>query len=324
MENKSVKLATDFVVTNAANFVNADPTKTLMEVILDGKGTKDVFSFETGVKYYKITPYLSDAAVDVSNGLLSGGTGSGSTTIVDVSLGSSLLKIFETYTKGAIDKKVVGLLAKKGSDNSELPLSEFILAMKGKALHAKNENLIWQSTAGATTNIGAGVLQQCIDASGTSLTVAYAATAFSGLTDASILKIVNAFPAKVAASLPELIDQTTILAMSPGQFQAYARAQYGLNGTILNTNLKTGEVMTELQIPGTNVTAWSCVGLNGSNQMVLSRPENIIVAYDLESEDEEMNLLYNPFDFRHELSAQYKLGAKIVNTAKVITCYNLT
>jgi len=314
MENKNVKLTTDFVTTAASDFTSADPNKVLQYVILEGKGTKDFFSSETGVKYNKHISIISDADVDVSTGDISGyNTGSGSTTVQDVSLVNVQLKIFETYTKSALDAKILGL-TEPGSDPAKLPLQDLIVDLKAKTLHAANEKMIWQSNT--TNEIGDGILEQLKDAS-TYKSAGFGDTAFTGMFDSSILHYMKLAKESVQSNLPQYINSEMICAMSPANFAAYSGAVYGVSGT-QDRNAIDGKPMTEMYIPGTNIKAVSTIGLNGSNEIVISAPDNIIVNYDLEGEDEIASMIYNPYAFRYELGLNYKLGVKVVNCAAVV------
>ena len=73
-----------------------------------------------------------------------------------------------------------------------------------------------------------------------------------------------------------------------------------------------------MYVPGTNVKSVGFAGLNGSNQIVISHPMNIIEVVDLVDESDFLSFQWNPFARWHELAAQYKLGVKVVDATKVI------
>lgn len=310
-------MATNFNVTGLADFVAADPQKVLSLVVLDGIGTKDYFDIETGVKFRTKIPNLTNADVDISTGIIAGyNTGSGGVTIGEVTLENVQLKIFETYTKEALNKTLVASLGKKGTDPSELPLEDLVLALKGKTFTAKVENLLWQDASAILPN--GGVLKQLTDAS-TWLPSGTAAVSFQTLTDASILAAVNACNKKMEASLPQYVNETMILAMSPANLAAYGRALYALNGSVSTQTMNVnGEPIREYQLPGTNVKAVAMLGLNGSNELVLTHPMNIIEVVDLVDETDFLSFQYNPYARWHELAGQFKLGVKVVDATKVI------
>ena len=305
-------MATNFNTSGLADFINADPTKALELVILEGKGTKDYFSIETGVKYQTKIPNVTNVDIDISTGAIAGyNTGSGQTTISDLTLTNTQFKVFETYTKEALNKTILASLG-RGTDPAELPMEQLILGLKSKQLFNQNEKMIWQEAT-----LFDGVLEQLKDAS--TYKVGPAAADFTTLTDASILANVKAMKTKMESDLPELIGQETVLAMSPANFSAWVAAKFGLNGTITTQTIGAdGKPVMEAYIPGTNILVAGLPGMVGSNHMVLTYPQNIIQVVDLVSEDETLNFIYNPFARWHELAAQYKLGVKVANPSKVV------
>ena len=326
-------MATNFVVTGLADFTAANPQKALALVLLEGIGTKDHFDFVEGVKYQTKVPYTSNADVDISTGAFAGyNTGSGTTTIVDVTLANKQLKIFETYTKEKLTKTILGGLEKKGSDPNELTVEQQLIALKGKNLMLANEKLIWQAdvsttlqTKGTTLQSFDGVLAQLhvTDAAG------YIAGAYgkkkcnfatdTGITDTSILAYVN-YMYNQAIQLNEAFAQKeSVIAMAPVNFAAYSRALYNLNGTVTTQTIGAdGKPIEVAYIPGTMCKVVPIVGLTGKTEMLLTWPQNIIVVYDLVSEDEKLELLYNPFARQFELFAGYKLGVKVVDPSACI------
>lgn len=316
-------MATNFNVAGAADFTNADPNKLLSDIVLRGLGTKDYFSQETGVKFATIIPYISDYSVDVSSGNASGyNAGSGQTTVVDVTLANKPLHIREHYQKSVIDKKVVGLL-EPGTDPIDLPLESLIVDLKGDAVALSNETYIWQAdssttiqSAGTTLNGADGVLAQLRTGAGA---FGDAAISFQAVSDVSILEHVKSLVDVMATSVTKYVLADTIMAMSPANFQAYARAVNNLNGTIdANTIGADGKPKQDMMVPGTMIKAVSMIGLQGKNNIVVTIPENIIAVYDLVDESEQMNMLYNPFAKQYELTAEWKLGAKVVDVSNCI------
>lgn len=311
-------MATNFNTSGLADFTAANPQKALSLVILSGIGTKDFFSIETGVKYQTKIPNITNVDVDISTGAIAGyNTGSGQTTIVDVTLQNTQLKVFETYTKEALNKTIMASLGNKGTDPAELPVEDLIIGLKGKKLHLENEKLLWQDAKSKIASTG-GILQQLSDAS-TWLPSGIAGVSFATITDASILAAVNAVVTKMEVSLPEYVQEEMILAMSPENLSRYGRALYNLNGTVTRETVGAdGKPIQEIYIPGTNVKAVGMIGLTGKNDLVLSHPLNIIQVVDLVDESDFLSFQYNPFARWHELAAQYKLGVKVVDATKVV------
>ena len=78
-------MATSFDVTGLTAYTQGNPQKALEVMILTGKGTKDIFSVETGVKYRDKITDITNVDVDISTGKISGyNTGSGATTVKEI------------------------------------------------------------------------------------------------------------------------------------------------------------------------------------------------------------------------------------------------
>ena len=319
-------MATNFTTTNLANFTNANPLETIALVILNGKGTKDHYSFQEGVKYQTKIPYISDVSLDLSTGALGGfNTGSGSTAVKDVTLSTVPVKIFENYTKEVLNRTILAALAKKGSNPEELPLAEAISLLKGQQFFVELEKLRWQAdtsttvqTAGTTINSFDGVLAQMRGGVAGNGNPAVDLTTYS---DASVLQHVRVLYNKMITALPQYTTIDTVLSMSPANFATYARAVYGLNTTILTTTMGDNKSVVdsgEFIIPGTKCKAVAEIGLNGKNQMVMTRPENIIAVYDLKSEEETLDLWYNKAAYRWELVGLVKVGVQVVDVSSCV------
>lgn len=316
-------MATNFNTTGLADFTAANPQRALSLVILEGVGTKDHYAYETGVKYQTKVPYISSVDLDISTGAIAGyNTGSGQTTIEDVTLSNKQLKIFETYTKEQLNKTILASLT-PGTDPSDLPMEDMIVALKAKKIFVENEKLIWQAdtstsvqTEGTTLNEFDGVLAQVTGVAGG---YGDAATSFQSLTDASVLGHVKSLVNKMESEKPEFVTVPTVMSMSPANFAAYSRALYNLNGTVTTDTIgANGQLINEVYVPGTQIKVVSEIGLNGKNEVILTVPENIIVAYDLVDESESLGFIYNPFARWHELAAAYKLGVKVVDPSNCI------
>lgn len=317
-------MATGYTTTGAAVFTNADPTKTLQEIILDGIGTKDHFSYQSGVKYKTILPYVSVTGLtDISTGDQSGyNLGSGGSNEKDITFETLQLSIKESYKPYTIQKYVLGLQIPGSNAEAGLPASDIILELKGKDINRLNEKYIWQAdtsiinhtqtlTEGTTITKFDGILAQVNGVAGGYGKVT---TSFSNLTDASILGHIQAMVDVMQTNAPQLIDIPTVLAMSPSQFAKYSRALYNLNGTVTTQTVGVdGKGLSEVYVPGTQIKAVSLKGLNGLNTLFLSHPDNVKAVYDLENEDEIVDFFYSKDADLWILRGNYKLGAKVVD-----------
>lgn len=315
-----------YTTTGADLFTNGDPTKTVSLVILEGVGTKDHYSFETGVKYKTIIPFLNNVDVDVSTGNQSGyNIGSDGVNVKDVTLEDVQLSLKGSYDPWVVQKYLIGLQVAGSDAEKGIPLQNLILELKGKALHAFNEKFIWQAnndasttvltnagvTAGSTMNSFDGILAQVAGIAGG---YGNADVAFTGIADTSTLFHVATLVQKMQTAAPQLLDIPTTLSMSPGNFAQYSRAIYALNGTITRDTIGVdGKGIKELYVPGTQTRVVSEIGLSGRNELFLSYPDNIKVVYDLVDESDNLKFFYSQDADKWIMRGNYKLGVKVID-----------
>lgn len=314
-------MATNYNVSGLVDYIAADPTKVLSEVILSGKGTKDYFDIETGVKFQTKVPNLSSNSITIGEGTAAPYfAGDGQTTITEVTLENKHFYFREIFQKQVLDKTIAASLGRGSSEGDAIPFADVILNLKGKVLFLENEKTIWLGDTVNGTGYQKkfdGVIKQIVDASTFTPTVASAA--FSSLSDASILANVTAIKNKMALTFPEFVGVETVMAMSPENFSAWAAAKFGLNGIINNLTLGSDAApIMEAYIPGTMIKVAGLPGLAGNNTIVLTTPQNIIQVVDLVSEDEELKFWFSPDANGWILQADWKLGVKVVDPSKVI------
>ena len=316
-------MATNYISSTLADYTAADPTKVLEDYLLEGVGTKDHWSYRTGVKFQTKIANIANVDVDISTGAIGGyNTASGGVTMTDVTLVNKQLKIFEVYTQETLNQTILGSLA-KGTDPKELPLKDQIYGLKGRKTFIENEKLMWQAdtsttvqTAGSTLNSFDGILAQLRTGAGAK---GNSAVSLQTLSDASTLEHIGSLVTQMETEKPEYIGNPTVMAMSPANFAKYSRALYALNGTVTTATLGAdGQPINEVYIPGTSIKVVSTIGLNGKNNIVLSIPQNIIAVYDLVDESDSLNFIENPFAHWHELTGFYKLGSHVVDVSNCI------
>jgi len=309
-----------YLVTGMADFVNGNPQVVISDLVLQGDSMA-IYTVQTGIKASSKVLDLSSAGVDPSDGSYIGVGGySGSANLADVTISVKPLHIKERYEKPTIQGKLAQLAERKGSNPDEVVFSDLLLDLKGKELNKWNEKAIWLGATDASIDgisglptYFNGIVKQLI-ADGSTLESGEAHYTFSSATDASIIATVE----KMVDAIPEtFIDIETRLAMSPTAFKKYRRGLFKQTGTI-DLNTKDEAVSMELQVPGTNVMAFSCTGLSGSNRMVLTRPENIVIGVDLTGEEDTIEFMYHELIRAYELFAVWKLGVKVIRAHEAV------
>lgn len=307
-----------FDVSGMADFIKGDPQTILTDIIMEAQSFNGMLRIVDDIKASKKVVDITDNEVIIQGGDYTGYDGfSGDDTFKDVLVTVSELHVKKQYKKRELEAKVTGLAYKQGSNPDEVAYNDVLMNLNGQALAYNNDVAIWQGDVlltGDTTKLHFDGLFTQINASGDKIKTGTAAVPLTSSTAiAAVERMVN----KMEDNFPNWVSSETQLFMAPRNFQKYYRALFGLSGVINADSLENAPI-TSIRVPGTNVTAIATTGLDGSNEMVLTRPNNLIVGTDLVSENDELTFIYSNDAKWYELFALYKLGAKVVRTAECI------
>ena len=330
-------MATNFSVSGLADYIQGNPIIAIQDLVLTGQ-TKDLFSYQTGIKATEKVMDMSGSAAILQTGDYTGITGhSGGVSLADILITVTPLYVKEKYTKQILQGKLAQIAEKLGSNPEEIPFSDTIMELKGKQINFANEQLLWRgdtsvngwkgdASTSANNLMFDGIIKQLyLDSSTVTFVTATSTDCSAGaLTAANALTTIEAMVQKFYTINPAFVGIETVLAMSPKDFMMYNRVLYGLNGAnIITTLIIDKEPYQYMRVPGTNVIAHAVVGLTEipgvtSSPLVLTRPENIIVGYDLKGEDEFLDFTYMDFPRWYELFGVYKLGVKVARVYEVV------
>lgn len=332
-------MATNFVTSGLSTFPNADPVKVLRQVLLETVNpTLNYTSFKDGVKDYYTYHYakISDINSDVSNGALLGyasTTAGGSTTLLPVSCQVKQLMLKpEFYSSEKLNETTANIFLKKGTDpekSAPTILYDTVVALKSTAIGTFNEKYIWQADT-STTVQAQGTVMQSVDGllaqarggvSGAWSTYqkssTIAATDLTALNDTSIRDHVKGFYNHMIGKNSAFSDVPTLMFASPKNFNAIYSATYGLGGQIDSLSKGVDGAPTAFKLPyaGNACTVVKTVGLDGKNNLVLTRGENICIVLDDAVETNSVDLWYNKGAKGWELDAFWKIGAKVADAS---------
>lgn len=310
-----------FDVTGMAAYVAGKPEVIISDVILKGESF-GLLNVQTGIKD---TARLIDVAVgdtEVQTGDYSSlNRFSGSTDLLDVNITVKERFVSELYNKSTLNAKVASLALRAGSQPSDLAFEDIIMGLKGAKINNMNELSLWQGdttltgTTSAINNlkISNGFIKIARDSNDKVESEIIA----TGLTAANALANVADMCDTYEQNFPQFIDEVSYLFMSPENFSVWYRTAFALNGAVTKDNISLTPVK-EAFVPGRNIVAKSMIGLAGTNDMLLSRAENLTIGVDLENETDSLTFEYHSVLKSHELFGIWKLGAQIARTKEVV------
>jgi hypothetical protein len=286
----------------------------LKEAVLVGN-TFDYISIQTGVKYADSINLLTNNLVAAAGGC---GTISptGSTTLSQRDITVCPIKVEESICVDQFEQYWIGQLAKEGSYNEFAPevFNQVYLANKVEKVGQFVEDIFWKGSTLGT--FGAGNLALCDGIlhilENTSATNSIISTTFSGsLTTANALTIVD----DMISLLPNdvLGEGDLTLFMSHANFRVLMNALrnnnyfFGYDGTREHTWVLDNYTNTNVKIVGTR-------GLNGRNEMILTKGSNLFFGTDSFGEARNGDGFQFWYDIRDNITyfrAKLKVGAQI-------------
>lgn len=322
-----------------------------IEILLQGRTAKLV-KVIPGIKYIQSVNLLtSDLVITPAGcGIISP---SGSVTPQQVNLQVCPLQSQKSICYngvGTLEQVWLNTGLQKGSyyDSGKITPANFaeaFMALELSKLSDANEYMVWQSSqTGATfgsyltTNNYAqfqtqcnGFLQYLTQTSASQSVVFYSGTATGPLvvnnantiTLNSAFSVVDQLAQQQVEQLPNLSDREDLmLFMSYANYRAYMSSLRNLNffhpyGNALENDTN---VSWSFMHPGTNIRVVATSGLNGSNYMVLTYAENLMIGCDASGEENNMLIWYS-YDYNSTfIKPIWKLGT-IVGFAQYVIVY---
>lgn len=304
-------------VSALVDFIAADPIEVLTDIIMSGRSFS-ILRIEDGIKSEEKRLDIGDTSVTLQQGDYTGIAGHvGGAVLNEILLSVEETWIKEKYTSRELQKKITGLAMRQGTNPDDLALKDILMDLKGRQLNLVNEILLWQGDTGGAGNLSLfdGFIKQIVDSADKKKT----GSAAVALTSGNAITQVNLMVSTMKANYPEWVESEVMLDnyMSVSNFDTYYQAIFNLNGVINNDTIQK-PVIKDLLIPGTNVTARAMSGIEGTHEMILTRPDNLIINTDLVSETDQIEFEYHKLVRWFELFVLYKLGAKVARTRECI------
>ena len=260
------------------------------------------FNLQTGIKHAAALNILNTNVV-FGDGSTCGWNESGTTEFSQRVLEVGNFKVNMSFCDKAMLKYWMGYEVRVAAGQKELPFEEDFVGSIIDDIKVKMEKNIWQGKK-ATDRMD-GIL--------TILKAASASTiAPSGVTSASTayeraLAVYKAIPAKK-------LDKAAIF-MGVDEFRDLVLELTAKN--LYHHNEAVDESM-EIILPGTSTRVHGVSGLNESEAIVATDPENIYYGVDMEGDEEVFDLWYSKDNQEHRLAINFNAGVQVAFPDEVV------
>jgi hypothetical protein len=250
-------------------------------------------------------------------------TTSGSTTIADVVLTVGKMKVDEALCPKDLEAKYLQMVLNQGESVDMGVLTQQIGEEKAAQIAQALETAIWQGdTTGGTGNnaffdgfctilgdLGFGGAGDPIEGNPTT---GGGWTKLTSITTSNVDDAINKIYSLIPAALLDKPD--LFIAMDTTTYRTYRAWLISANYFHYNgTETATLEIVDPL-------TGIKIYGLNGmpANTIVAGRWSNFFLGTDLMNEEEEYEMLFNPYEKKVQFHAAFKYGVQIARPAEVV------
>ena len=260
------------------------------------------FNLQTGIKHAAVLNILN-TDVAFGDGATCGWNESGTTQFSQRTLEVGNFKVNMSFCDKAMLKYWMGYEVRVAAGQKELPFEEDFVNSIIDDIKVKMERNIWQGKK-ATDRMD-GIL--------TILEAASASTiAPSGVTSASTayeraLAVYKAIPAKK-------LDKAAIF-MGVDEFRDLVLELTAKN--LYHYNPAVDDSM-EIILPGTSTRVHGVSGLNESEAIIATDPENIFYGVDMEGDEEVFDLWYSKDNQEHRLAINFNAGVQVAFPDEVV------
>ncbi len=318
-----------FDVTAMDTYVKNE-NRFILDTILFNPDIFRLVSVENGIKTSLDLPDMLGGDITLQTGDYTGADNyAGGVVYTEKKISVNSVWFKEKYKKYELEKTLLNLGYKAGSNPDETAYNDMIMKLKGSKLAVKNATLVMQG--GDVTNVDTttehidGFVEIILAADAAKVAgkrpVGTGADAVAW-TRANALAKMTAFIDKFVANFTEMASEQTeqVLFMSYANYYAYRDALVGQVGTKMDDLSIVINDVSGIKVPGYDfITVMPQVGLQGSNEKFLTRRENMVIGVDTESETANFEFPYLDAPYRYfEMFGLYKLGTMIFRPQEVI------
>lgn len=239
---------------------------------------------------------------------------SGTTTFTQRSVVVGKIKVQEALCPKQLESKYLQKALSAGSTYDSVSFAADYTSKKSARIAAQLEIGIWtgdSASADGNLNKFDGFVKLVNAASASVVhansTTYYgtALTASVGITTANVIAVLDsvykAIPAKIINK-----DDVTIFVGN----DVYRTYTIALKNANLFAYTYDGQATGELTLPGTTIKVISVQGLNGTSKIYASRVSNLFVGTDLINEEEQFELIHDPYAMNIKFMAAFKFGVQ--------------
>jgi len=239
---------------------------------------------------------------------------SGTTTFTQRSVVVGKIKVQEALCPKQLESKYLQKALAAGSTYDSVAFAADYTNKKSARIASQLETGIWQGdSASANGNLNKfdGFVKLVAAASASVVhanTTTYYGTplaASAGITSANVIAVVDS----VYKAIPAQIINKDDVAIFVGNdvFRTYTIALKNAN---LFAYTFDGQATGELTLPGTSIKITAVQGLNGTNKIYAGRISNLFVGTDLINEEEQFELIHDPYAMNIKFMASFKFGVQ--------------
>ena len=239
---------------------------------------------------------------------------SGTTTFTQRSVTVGKIKVQEALCPKGLESKYLQKALSAGSMYDSIAFAADYTSRKSAKIASQLETAIWTGdTASANGNLNKfDGFAKLVAAASASVIHANASgyygtplAASAGITSGVVVAVIDA----VYKAIPAQIVDKDDVAIFVGNdvFRTYTIALK--NSNLFNYTFD-GQATGELTLPGTTIKVIAVQGLNGTSKIYAGRISNFFIGTDLLNEEEQFELLHDPYAMNIKFMAAFKFGVQ--------------
>lgn len=239
---------------------------------------------------------------------------SGTTTFTQRSVTVGKIKVQEALCPKGLESKYLQKALSAGSNYDSIAFAAEYTSRKSAKIASQLETAIWNGDTGSANgnlNKFDGFIK-LVAAASASVIHANASgyygsplAASAGITSNVVVAVLDAVYKAIPASIVDKDDVAIFIGNDV--FRTYTIALK--NSNLFNYTFD-GQATGELTLPGTTIKVIAVQGLNGTSKIYAGRVSNLFIGTDLLNEEEQFELLHDPYAMNIKFMAAFKFGVQ--------------